>query len=122
MARVLVIDDDEDLRGMLGDLLQRAGYSCDLAENGIDGMEKFRQSPPDVVITDIFMPEKDGFQVIQEMKKANPKVKIIVISGIGIRQELDIVSLALRMGVQHALEKPFKPDDLLGMVRQLATP
>ncbi len=119
MARILVIDDEEVVRRPISDLLRMDGHDVEEAGDGQAGLELYRKAPADVVITDIFMPEKDGLELIQELKKMYPDVKIIAISGVGIRQELDIVSLTKQLGALYAFEKPFDMHELINAVNEL---
>jgi DNA-binding response OmpR family regulator len=83
MSRILVIDDDEQIRGMLRQVLGCEGYEVVEASNGKDGMALFRAAPADLVISDILMPEQEGLQTIRELRREFPTVKIITISGGG---------------------------------------
>lgn len=119
MAQILVVDDEYEVRVGLRQMLERAGYEVMDAPDGKAGMRLFREDPTDVVITEIFMPEKSGLEVIQEIRADCPKAKIIAISGIGIRDELDIVSLSKQLGATHAFEKPLDLKELQGAVEEL---
>ena len=85
MAVVLVIEDDDHLRGLLRAVLERAGHTVEDAPNGAAGLKRFYSHPADVVVTDIIMPEKEGLETIIELKRDHPEVKIIAISGGGAR-------------------------------------
>ena len=89
MARILVIDDDDRIRGMVLEMLSESGHEVGEASNGQEGLDQFRQTPTDLVITDILMPEKDGLEIIQILKKENPEVKIIAVSGGGDTGRID---------------------------------
>ena len=119
VARVLLIDDEETVRTPIRKMLEKSGYEVEEAVDGQDGVDKYHEQSPDVVIVDMFMPTKSGLEVIQELLKENPDTKIIAISGFGIREEPDMVSLAKRYGAVVALEKPFHMKDLLGAVKGL---
>lgn len=114
MARVLVIEDDDQMRRMVCDVLTRAGYDTVAAENGLTGVASFRETPADLVITDIFMPEMDGVETIREILADCARVKIIAMSGRG--RGLDYPRSALLLGAWRALDKPFAPDVLLNAV------
>ena len=73
MARVLVIEDDHLVGEWLADLLSRAGHDVTVAENGLDGLSQHRQKPADVIITDMIMPEKEGFETITELRRDFPR-------------------------------------------------
>jgi len=81
MKSILVIDDEEQLVKMVCTMLEREGYRVSVAENGKQGMRLFRQEPVDLVITDIFMPEKEGLETIRELRREFPGIKIILITG-----------------------------------------
>ncbi|MEO6545737.1 MAG: response regulator [Nitrospiraceae bacterium] len=107
MSRILVIDDEVSLRQVLRIILERAGHTVFEASNGHEGMAIWRREPTDVVVTDIFMPEKDGIEVILEMKNVAAKPKIIAMSGGGRKGLLDWNSTALSSGADRVLLKPF---------------
>jgi CheY-like chemotaxis protein len=117
MAKILVIDDDFIVRRTIIRLLEDGGYKVLSAENGLRGMAMFRSERPDLVITDIIMPEQEGIQTITEMRKAKPDAKIIVISGSGRIGNIDFLRIAQHLGASDAIAKPFDPDDLLKRVR-----
>jgi|SRR3984893_12962101 CheY-like chemotaxis protein len=117
MAKILVIDDDVIVRKTIIRLLEDGGYKVLSAEDGLRGMAMFRSERPDLVITDIIMPEQEGIQTITEMRKAKPDAKIIVISGSGRIGNIDFLRIAQHLGASDAIAKPFDPDDLLKRVR-----
>lgn len=114
MAKILVIEDDEQFCQMLAEMLNQAGHQVERAANGIVGMERFRSDEPDLVITDILMPEKDGIETIIEMKHEQDSIKIIAMSGgrRAITPQFNLDSAAL-IGVQQTLTKPFTRQQLL---------
>jgi CheY-like chemotaxis protein len=116
--RILVIDDEHSIRDMMVEVLTAVGHEVVEAKNGVEGLRLNRVEPADLVITDLFMPEKDGIAVVMELKRAMPDIKIITISGGG--QCGDRVSLrtAKLVGSTYTLEKPFTPDELLNLVEQ----
>ena len=83
MAKILIIEDDDEVREYLESVLSRAGYQCESACDGKEGVEIFLADPADLVITDIIMPEKDGIETIMELKRSNNTLKVIAISGGG---------------------------------------
>ena len=120
MAKILVIDDEKLIRDFLGTLLRQQGYDVVLAESGGMGLELFCQERPDLVVTDIYMPEKDGIEVILEMKKGESNTKIIAMSG-GGRGRLDWRTFALSLGADRALVKPFEPTTFLVAIQEVLT-
>ncbi|MDD5227372.1 MAG: response regulator [Methylococcales bacterium] len=113
MARILIIDDEEQLRDLLKQMLSRDGHEVVTAFDGVDGMRVFNQFNPELVITDIIMPNKDGIEVITELLCRNPNVAIIAISGgrRAITAEFNLESAEM-LGVKGILSKPFTRDQL----------
>lgn len=116
--RVLVIDDNPDMRRTMQMLLESEGFAVSLAADGEEALRLQRAVPADVVITDIFMPGKEGIETIYELRKQFPQTKIIVISG-GSRAKGDYFGVARELGAVKTFKKPFAPDELLEAVRNL---
>lgn len=115
MATVLVIDDEAPVRAVVRSALNSAGYEVTEASNGREGLARFRQSPPDLVIADIHMPELNGLDVIMELTREFLDVKVTAISGVpGYQRLLDLAKL---LGARQTLHKPFAIDELLSAVR-----
>ena len=108
VAKILVIDDEDIIREMLRDILEPAGHTIIEAENGHEGLEKYDPSKIDLVITDIMMPEKDGFETIAELKQKKEDIKIIALTGYGLHN----LPVAFDLGAGLVFEKPIKPNDL----------
>jgi DNA-binding NtrC family response regulator len=119
VARILIIDDEDQPRRMLQQVLMRAGYEVVEARDGNEGLQCFREAPTDVIITDILMPEKEGLETIIDLRRAFPTVKIIAISGGGRTGNLNFLDIAKRLGAQRTLQKPFDLQDMLGAVSEL---
>ena len=120
MSRVLVIDDNEDMRELLRLVLTHAGYEVELAHDGEAGVRAQRARPADLVITDIFMPNRDGFETIVELRSAHPGVKLVAVSGGGSRFSGEgYLAAARAAGADAALPKPFEQEELLRTVRRL---
>lgn len=119
MSRILVIDDEQPLRRVLRTILERAGHTVLEAADGREGMELFRQAPTDVVVTDIFMPEKDGMQILMDLKRVATKPKIIAISGGDPRGLLDLKPAARFLGADRVLTKPFDAQTFLLTVEEV---
>lgn len=119
MKSILVIDDEELLAKMVKTMLEREGYSVRVAPNGKLGLKLFREEPADLVITDIFMPEKEGLETIRELKKEFPGVKIIAMLGGTSRVEgFSALPLAEKLGATGTLVKPFGRTQLLSKVAE----
>lgn len=82
MKSILIIDDNDDLRIVLKEIFEDLSYEVREASNGMDGLSSFRKNPTDIVITDIFMPEKDGMETIRDLQKEFPGTKIIAMTGV----------------------------------------
>ena len=119
MQRILIIDDEPNILLMLKKMLEKAGYEIDLASNGVEGLSLFRNSPSDLVITDIIMPEKEGLETIREMKRMSPELKIIAMSGGGKISAENYLGTAKIFGASKLLEKPFTRDQMVTAVKEL---
>ena len=119
MFRILVIDDDVQVRKMLRLTLAAEGFDVMEAQDGKVAMRLFRQDPADLVITDLIMPEKEGIETIIELKRDYPGIKIIAISGGGRIDPKDYLYLAEKLGAQITLEKPFSRKEVLDAVYTL---
>lgn len=122
MAKVLLIEDDEDVRAMLRLTLQRAGHAVVEAANGNEGLAHFRRESADVIVTDLIMPEKDGLETIIQLKRDHPDVKIIAMSAGGRISSQDYLKVAKNLGAVHVLTKPFPSDVLLQAIAGLQRP
>jgi len=119
MARILVIDDDAQVRGAVRRILERARHTVEDVADGDAGLRAHRERPADLIITDIFMPERDGIETIRELRRESPQVKIIAISGGDRTQTLDLRKDAELLGASRALRKPFELSELLRAVDEL---
>ena len=118
MARVLVIEDNRDLRDLMQVILEQAGYDVELAADGMIGMKVQRERPADLVVTDIFMPNQDGIETIAQFRQSYPDLKVIVMSGDGKLAGRSAHLLTAReLGVRALLPKPFDEDQLLSTIR-----
>lgn len=119
MSRILVIDDDEQIRWMLRQMLEHEGYEVVDAPDGKVAMILQQEEPADLIITDLLMPEKDGIETIREMRKGFPHVKIIAISGGGAIGPEEYLDLAEKLGSNHTFVKPVRRKEMLEVVRDL---
>jgi len=119
-TRILLIDDDELLRDAISDLLESEGYDVAVAEDGNQGLEAFEAVRPEVVITDIMMPERDGIETILALSRETPQPLIIAISGGGGHLDsLSYLKMAEQFGADRILEKPFRAKVLLETIESL---
>lgn len=116
MARILIIDDEDELRSMLRRMLEQAGHEVTEAVNGAEGIKLYERDRPDLIITDIIMPEKEGVETIIALRQADPNLPIIAISGGGRLEATDFLTMAKKLGARHTLSKPFRRDQLLEAV------
>jgi len=112
---ILVVDDAAFMRMMIRDILAREGYVIQEAVNGRDAIEKYRETRPDLVTLDITMPEVDGIEALQEIRKINPEARVLMVSAMG--QQKLIVD-ALEAGAADFLVKPFQPTKVLQTVKK----
>ncbi len=119
MARILVIDDEEPIQFAVQIMLQKENHEILTASNGEIGLELLRNEPFDLVITDILMPEKGGIEVIAEIQKTKPEVKIIAMSAGGARGDLNFLEHAQLLGAEAVLQKPFEREEILDLVKEV---
>ncbi len=119
MARILIIEDEESIRKLFRTILEREGYEVDIAADGEIGLRMQRANPADLIITDMFMPEKEGIETIMDLKRENPGIKIIAISGGGAQGNLDYLSIARNLGAAKTLAKPIPRLDLIAAVEEV---
>jgi CheY-like chemotaxis protein len=112
MTHILVIEDDESVRGALGQTLGRLGYEVSSACNGKEGLSRAQERPPDLVITDLIMPETEGLETIIELRRRSPQIKIIAISGGGRLSTENFLGVAKKFGAHGTLAKPFSREEL----------
>lgn len=117
MARILIIDDESQIRSMLRLMLERVGYEIAEAPDGIEGIRQYRENPADLIITDLIMPNKDGIGMIIDLKKEFPQVKIIAMSGGGVNRPEGYLDGAQKLGATRTLTKPIDRDEMLKAVK-----
>jgi DNA-binding response OmpR family regulator len=117
MALVLVIEDDALMRATIRRML--ASHTVIEASNGREGLAAFKLRAPDIVITDILMPEKEGIETIIELRAASSLSKIIAISGGGSSGTLDFLTSAKKLGADLVMHKPLRAAELLAAVESL---
>lgn len=117
MARILVIDDDPDICRILTLVLVRHGYHVEVHLHGASAIASFRANPADLIITDVYMPEMDGIELILELDEVAPTVPVIVMSGGGITSMESVLTDAHHFGAISTLTKPIDVVALLAAVR-----
>jgi CheY-like chemotaxis protein len=120
MTRVLVIDDNDDFRKLALLWFQIHGIEAEGAANGAQGLELQRARPATVIVTDIFMPEKEGIETIQDLRREFPETKIIAMTGREALTDYDVFQVAREVGAVKTLKKPFKLDELVAVVKELS--
>ena len=119
MKRILIVDDEEQIRSMLTQMLEHEGFAVDTAENGEEGMDLITRHAYDLIITDMIMPIKDGLKLIMELIRDYPDLRILAISGGGAIKAERYLTMAGYLGDDIAtLEKPFKRESLLALVNE----
>jgi len=116
MASILVIEDDNQLREIVRKILEVRGHRISLASNGIEGLRLFRTVHPDLVITDIVMPVKEGLDTIRLLRTWTPNAKIIAMSGGLLAREKNPLAAAKQLGASKVLAKPFRAEQLRAIV------
>ena len=116
MARILVIDDEPDMRAILEKILKSAGYEVILAADGREGVERYCASPADLVITDLYMPNQEGLETIGELRRRFPEVAIIAMSGKAAA--VTMLSIAQKFGAIGMLHKPFAAVESIAAVEK----
>jgi DNA-binding response OmpR family regulator len=119
MARILVVDDDPVLRGALRVVLEAAGHDVMEAAHGDAALRVYGERGADLVLVDLFMPERDGLQVIRALRAAIPRPQIVAMSGGGRFGQIEVLGAAASLGAARTLRKPFEPRDLLAAIREL---
>jgi CheY-like chemotaxis protein len=121
MTHILVIDDESSIRAFIRQTLEEEGYRISEANEGEQGLKVLRTTLIDLIVTDIFMPNKEGIETIRTVRQQFPHVKILAISGGGTRKMMEALPAALHFGAHHALEKPFTPAELVAAINVALT-
>ncbi|MFH1943232.1 MAG: response regulator [bacterium] len=119
MARILIIEDEVEIRKVVRKFLETKGYEVLEADNGTMGLDIFHRERVDLVITDIIMPQMEGLETIQKLRRHSPDVKIIAVSGGGRIGPDNYLNLAKKFGASRTVEKPFDLKRLLRTIEQL---
>jgi DNA-binding response OmpR family regulator len=121
MARVLVVDDEPGIRQAIRRVLESVGHEVIEAEDGSIGARLAEETRPDLVLVDMFMPVKDGFETLRDIRARCSEVKVIAMSG-GGRYRLDVLGGLESLGASATLAKPFDREQLLGTVARVLEP
>ena len=117
MPSVLVVDDQDQVRQLIRETLEQAGYEVEEARDGKEGLDRYRVRPRDLVIMDILMPDQDGLETIMTLRQEFPDSRIIAMTGgsdmVGIPNFLDVAKM---LGARRTLQKPFELKVLLDAV------
>jgi DNA-binding response OmpR family regulator len=116
MAKILVVDDNELVRATTRTILQGAGHEVDAAGEGDAALRYVASTPPDLVLTDIVMPNKEGIGLILELRRTGYKGAIIAMSGGGKIGPSDLLTMARKLGADDCMPKPFHRADLIAKV------
>jgi CheY-like chemotaxis protein len=118
MPRILVVDDDPNLRAAIRRMLEPEGFEVEEASDGWDALRAFRARPADLVLCDVFMPEMDGLDVLRELAREFSGARVVAMSGGGFRGTMNLLPVAQHLGAAAVLYKPFERAELLTVVRQ----
>jgi CheY-like chemotaxis protein len=118
MARILLVDDDDLSRSTVHQMLERAGHQVTSTGNGREALEMCQEAAPDLVVTDLIMPETDGLELIQELRRIAPAVRVVAISGGGRVNANEYLTVARKFGAAAVLAKPFTTLELREAVGQ----
>lgn len=116
MARILIADDDLDLRTMIQRALAAVGHDVQGAQDGNEALALLRAGPVDVAVVDIYMPGKDGIETIMDLHRRHPGIKVIAITGSAPQTGKAMLAMAKRLGAHLALAKPFTVEELIAAV------
>lgn len=119
MATILIIDDEPMVRYTVRTMLEDSGHMVIEAEDGRVGIEQYLGHKPDVIITDIIMPDQEGIETIRTLRGLNAHTKIIAFSGGGRLGSMDFLDVAKKLGADEILEKPVRRDEILRVIDEL---
>lgn len=120
MAKIVVIDDDNTITDIIKDFLTKTEHEVITFNSSIEGLKYLKNEPVDILFTDIFMPEKDGYEVVEEIKKMNKNIKVISSSaGMGPMNKEHTLNISKVLGSDATLEKPFDINELLDTINKL---
>lgn len=106
MKSVLIVDDEQIVLDVLQRILSRLGYDTVVSDSGESALERFSENSFDLVLLDVLMPEKNGFEIAKEMRRVKPDQKIVMVTGLG-EDAVETQALSERIGINTVLSKPF---------------
>jgi DNA-binding response OmpR family regulator len=115
---ILVVDDDQNARSLLGDIIRSEGFEVVEAENGLPALECLKQSPVNMIITDRDMPQMDGMEFLKRLREDYPTIPVLMLSGYG---EESMWGKAIGLGARDYLLKPFKVKEVIAQIRKYLT-
>jgi len=119
---VLFVDDDREIAAVMTEFLRRSGYTTESASDGEVALKTLHRRPASVVVTDILMPQVDGYELIMKLKQTSQRPRIIAMSGNPSKIGLDFLKSAQQLGADHVLPKPFIPQKLVALVQEILGP
>lgn len=119
---VLFVDDDREIAAVMTEYLRRCGYKVESAADGELALKTLHRRPVALVVTDILMPEVDGYELIMKLRQTPHRPQIIAMSGNPSKIGLDFLKSAQQLGADHVLPKPFLPQKLLALVQEILGP
>ena len=127
MKKVLVVDDDEDVRKLVSKIVERAGYEAVVAKNGVEGMGRLREDKPDLIILDVLMPKQSGIRMYRELKTDEPfrDIPVIVLSAIAPKSFFRSQEVLAEFAGQSVpepeayIEKPEEPEELVELIKKI---
>lgn len=119
VASVLVVDDDVAASASARELLTAAGYVVTQVSNGRQALQRVRVQPPDLLITEIFMPDGDGVELIAALQRSDQRMQIIAVSERRFFDSLDLFDVVAKLGADAVLQKPLEAEKLLDVVAGL---
>ena len=125
MPRILVIDDDDMVRSTIKAILERAGHDVTLAVDGEDGLSQFQRQSCDLVVCDIFMPNKEGIATLRELRNIDAAIPVITMTGgspstgrAGPSAHADYLTMSTLLGATRTIHKPFRASELIALVQE----
>ena len=117
MATILIVDDEKPVRDLVSKIVLKDGHDIVVAVDGQEACDQYAKSDIDLIITDLVMPEKNGIQMIMDLKAQAPDLKVVAISGgSSFSGDIDLLSVAKLLGAKHIIKKPFSVDDIRNAV------